>query len=88
MIETYKILSGKYDEEITPGMLTLNNNTRTRGHSKKLKNRFSRLNIRKYAFSNRVVNPWNNLPEEVVKEKTLLQFEKGPEKHCTGNSKS
>ncbi len=75
MIEVYKILSEKYDTEVTPGLLVRDDNTRTRGHSKKLKKRYSRLDIRKFTFSNRVVDPWNNLPEKVVSAKTLLQFE-------------
>ena len=81
MIETYKILSEKYDSEVTPGLLIRDTNTRTRGHSKKLKKRYSRLGVRKYAFANRIVDPWNNIPAEVVNAKTLLQFEKGLDKH-------
>ena len=37
MIETFKIMSGIYDKEVTDGMLELDENTRTRGHEKKLK---------------------------------------------------
>ena len=35
MIETFKIMSGIYDKEITDDMLELVENTRTRGHEKK-----------------------------------------------------
>jgi len=34
-----------------------------RGHSKKLIKRRSRLDIRKFAFSNRIVDRWNSLSE-------------------------
>jgi len=39
----------------------------------------ARLDIRKYAFSNRVVNTWNSLPENVISAKTLFTFEAGLE---------
>ena len=81
MIETFKILSGKYDEEVASDLLVLDSNTMTRGHNKKLKKRHSRLNIRKYVFTNRVVDPWNNLPEKVVNAKTLVGFEIGLDKY-------
>lgn len=63
----------KYNEEVASQMLLHDDNTKTRGHNKKLK-RQSRLNIRKYAFKNRVVDPWNNFPESVVNAKTLVEF--------------
>ena len=40
----------------------------------KLKKERSRLNIRKYFFSQRVVNGWNSLPEEVVTAHTVNGF--------------
>ena len=76
MIETYKILGGKYDEDCTEGLFTLQVNE-TRGHSKKLYKTRARLNIRKYTFPNRVVNNWNSLPERVVNSETTIRFEKG-----------
>jgi hypothetical protein len=47
MIETFKIPSGIYDKEVTDGMLELDENTRTRGHKKKLKKMHCKLNIHK-----------------------------------------
>ena len=57
--------------------IQLSNNDRTRGHDKKIvKNQcISRVNSNKY--SNRVVNPWNNLPQEVISAKTLNSFKSG-----------
>jgi hypothetical protein len=43
----------------------------TRGHSLKLTKNRSRLDIRKYYFTNRVVEDWNNLPESVITAKNL-----------------
>jgi hypothetical protein len=35
MIETFKIINGIYDREVTEGLLDLDQNTRTRGNDKK-----------------------------------------------------
>ena len=45
----------------------------TRGHSKNIQER-PRLNIRANSFSNRVVNQWNNLPENVVMTPSVNAF--------------
>ena len=42
----------------------IKNDSRTRGHSLALVKCHSRSDIRKYTFSQRVVNDWNKLPEE------------------------
>ncbi len=47
-----------------------------RGHSKKFYERRSRLDKRKSAFCNRMVNTWNSLPEEVVNAESVKTFEK------------
>ena len=51
LIDTYKIINGIYNVKTE------------RGHSKKLFKRRSRLDIRKFAFSNRIVDRWNSLSE-------------------------
>jgi len=38
-----------------------------RGHSKKLYKKRSRLDLRKYVFSNRVIDTWNALADVCVK---------------------
>ena len=48
--------------------------TRTRGHSKKLKVERTHNNIRKHSFATRNVNAWNDLPENVVCADTLDMF--------------
>ena len=77
MIETYKILNGKYDckpEDIfkTPSDVTLD---RTRGHDQKLYKHRPRYNIRKHSFSYRVVDLWNSLPPSVIKAQSVRAFE-------------
>ena len=48
--------------------------TGLRGHSLKLYKPQSRLDIRKYLFSHRVVDKWNALPETLKGCKTLENF--------------
>ncbi|BHF80349.1 hypothetical protein SprV_0702347400 [Sparganum proliferum] len=45
-----------------------------RGHPFKLRVPQCRLNVRKYFFSNRVVEPWNNLPETIVMSQSVETF--------------
>ena len=49
-------------------------NTRSRGNDKKLKKKYSKLNIRKFSFTNRIVDIWNSLPSEVITAKTVTNF--------------
>ena len=47
------------------------NYNNTRGHEYKFQKTRARLDIRKYSFSSRVVNEWNNLSMEAVQSTTL-----------------
>ena len=69
MIEAYKIITGKENVDVRNffQMATFIG----RSHSKKVFRKYSRLNKRKYWFSQRVVPKWNSLaPEEVEKIST------------------
>ena len=79
MIETYKILAGVYDEDVGPKLPK--GNSTTRGHSKKIFKRGSRLNIRKYFFTLRVTTIWNELPEDIVNAKNTQAFKNALDKH-------
>ena len=79
MIETYKILSGVYDKEVGPKLPK--GTSATRGHSKKIFKRGSRLNIRKYFFTIRVATNWNGLPEEIINTKNTQAFKNALDKH-------
>ncbi|XP_072178742.1 uncharacterized protein [Diadema setosum] len=46
----------------------------TRGHSQKLAKTRPRLDVRKHFYSQRVVDSWNKLPEDVIQSQTLLTF--------------
>ena len=45
-----------------------------KGHGFKLYKKQVRLDIAKYAFANRVCIPWNNLPKEIVEQKSVNMF--------------
>ena len=77
VIEVYKIMSGKYDPEISNIFQHQEQENRnTRGHKYKLFKPRCRLNVRKNSFCIRVVNMWNSLSENVVTANTLLTFER------------
>ena len=38
-------------------------------------------NIRKFFFTNRITDLWNSLPDQVIKSKDLLNFEKSLDQH-------
>ena len=96
MIETYKILTNK--ENISKEKFFTVSDSCTRGHSLKLykPSMKSKRNLRKYFYSQRVINDWNSLTEEAVSATTTNSFknkiqqskrrqqhsEMGPEGHC------
>lgn len=73
MIETYKILTGKYDCSVVPN-LSLTSNTITRGHSYKLETHRTNYDLRKHFFTNRIVKIWNSLPLDVVNSTNTNMF--------------
>jgi len=70
MIEMYKILTGKYDVDVTPKVLRMYDST-TRGNVFKLNKGRAKYDLRKFYFTNRVVNAWNSLPDHVVLSETI-----------------
>ena len=68
LIEVYKIITHKYDPDCTREIFKMRGDTTTR---MKIFKTGSRLNTRKYTFSNRVVNHWNDLPEWVVNAESV-----------------
>ena len=80
MIETYKIINNVYDP-ITSQSLFKINDANTRSNSFKLhKPRFNNNNY-KYFFTNRIVNTWNSLPEDVVKAESVNTFKNKLDKY-------
>ena len=75
LIETYKILTGK--EKIKSDQLFQKaTTTEIRGHSLKLYKKSSRLELRKHSFSQRIIDHWNKLPDDVVSAATISTFKR------------
>ena len=70
--ETYKFLNDDY--KLKSENVFQTNVKNVRGHSKKLFKPQSNLDHHKYFYTQGVVEPWNKLPEEVVRAQTLSQF--------------
>ena len=49
-------------------------NTFTRGHSKQLTGAFKKSNLARHAFSQRIINVWNSLPQVAVSAATVPAF--------------
>ena len=81
MIEVYKIITGLDDLNVED-FFEFDNHGR-RGHSKKLKVKYARLDIRKYSFSVRVVNLWNSLSEDTVNSESMDSFKKRLDRDMT-----
>ena len=66
------VIHGLYTTQIN--LLHVCKEHRTRGHTLKLEKTFAHLDIRKFFFSNRVVDTWNSLSEEVVNAPSVNAF--------------
>jgi hypothetical protein len=75
MIELLKMTHGVYENDLIGDMIQLATHTNTRGHPCKLKVQGARLDLRKYSFFVRSVEPWNHLSEEVVQAPSIHAFE-------------
>ena len=75
LIDTYKILTQKYDPTVCEGLFQLDEGSRTRGHHLKLKHLSPRTGRRQGSFFVRVVDQWNRLPASVVEAPSVRSFE-------------
>ena len=73
MIEVFKILKG-FNKVDSSKFFKLSENTKTRGHTMKLVKTRTRLDCRKYFFTNRVIDNWNSLPQYVVDAPSINAF--------------
>ena len=76
MILTYRLLKGEEGVDFRKFFTLAENEHDTRGHSKKLEKPMVRLDTRKYFFSIRVVDKWNELSEEEVTARNTHMFKK------------
>ena len=80
MITVYQLLHGGIN--VTPEhFLTMHDSDRTRGHRWKLHKPRAATSIRRNAFSVRIVNDWNSLPETVVSAESLTSFKAQLDRH-------
>jgi len=79
LIEVFKIVKGLSSVPLNR-FFTLSHNEKTRGHHYKLIKTHCTNDVRKYFFSVRVVNRWNNLPVEAVSVNTVNSFKSHLEK--------
>jgi ribonuclease P/MRP protein subunit RPP40 len=89
LLEAFKIIRGK--EKLDPTtFFTFSSYSRTKGHQYKLYKPRARLDCRKYFFSHRVVDLWNELPNDAVSCETTDQFKRHLDKFlhatCQGQS--
>ena len=82
MIECYKVIQNKYKIET---ILELDKDTSRHGHSLKLLNHHTNKTVRSHFFSERAVNNWNSLPDEVVQAPTLDTFKNRLDSHWKDN---
>ena len=81
LIEVFKMIN-QLDNVNLSGFFQINYNN-TRGHEYKFQKTRARLDTRKYSFSSRVVNEWNNLSiyMEAVQSTTLNCLKKHVDRH-------
>ncbi len=72
LVMVYKILYGLVEMDVTQ-FFTFQHSS-TRGNSLKLFKNRSRYDCAKYFFSNRVVEVWNLLPDEIILQPSLQSF--------------
>ena len=73
LIQVYKILHG-IDDIPTETLFQKSESTQTRGHNLKLYKKHSRLDVRKFFFSQRIISEWNALPSEIVNSGSVNEF--------------
>ncbi len=81
MILVYKILHGFLEGVQWQDFFQMADTSRLRVHPLKLRKDRSRLDLRKFTFSQRVVNMWNDLPAEVVTASSAKMFKNKLEAH-------
>jgi len=74
LIECYKILTGKENVDAQQFFRLADSMYDLRGHSLKLVVNRSRLSVRQNFFSQRVVNAWNGLPQNVIDAPSINSF--------------
>lgn len=72
LIETFKLMNGYTD--LNHELFFTLSDSNLRGHTKKLFKQRVNTNVGKFSFSNRVVNLWNRLPDNVISSNSINMF--------------
>ena len=75
LIETDKIITG-LDRVDSERMFPMVGESRTMGHSLRIRGKPFRTEVRRNFFTQRMMNVWNSLPQNAVEAKTLWNFKK------------
>jgi len=75
LIETYKILTGS-DRVDSERMFPMVGESRTRDNSLRIRGKPFRTEVRRNFFTQRMVNVWNSLPQNVDEAKMLSDVKK------------
>ena len=81
LIEVYKVMTAKENLDPDQFFKKADNAHNLRGHTLKLYTERSRLNTRKYFFTQRVVAEWNGLPQYVVDAPSINAFKNRLDSH-------
>ena len=85
MVETFKIIRGHENVDANLWFQKIDQNarqTRLTAHPLNLvRRKVSRTDVRNNFFSQRVINPWNNLPDEVKDARKVQSFKDELHKH-------
>jgi hypothetical protein len=80
MIQVYKLLHD-IDRVEKSIFFTMSLYTRTRGHSKKKFKGRCETTLRKHSFSQRIIDDWNSLTEDIVTAESINSFKAKLDKH-------
>ena len=72
MCEAYKYLHNQYKTD--PSLLFSHPQKQLRGHSLKLSKNHCKTEIKRNFFTNRVIDGWNGLSEDIVMAQSLNSF--------------
>ncbi|BHF78310.1 Ubiquitin-conjugating enzyme E2 J1 [Sparganum proliferum] len=74
LIQTYRIVRGRECALDFDEFVELAGTNRLRGHPFKLQRKLAHLDVRRNAFSHRVIGAWNGLPDAVILSETVESF--------------
>ena len=81
LIEVFKISHNFYDPLTTKNLFTFNTSSITRSNGFKITKVRTNTSLFKNFFTNRIVNPWNSLPTDVVNVETVNAFKNSLDRH-------